>query len=65
MAPVWAGPPAPPFNSMVKRLPAGTEVEVLLVSSSGQSDKSSAKVCALLMNQGCTVTAQRDIRSHQ
>ena len=65
MAPVWAGHPAPPFNSMVKLLPAGTEVEVLLVSSSGQSDKSSAKVRALLMNQGCTVTAQRDIRSHQ
>ena len=65
MAPVWAGHPAPPFNSAVKLLPAGTEVEVLLVSSSGQSDKSTAKVRALLMNRGCTITAQRDIRSHQ
>ncbi|HIV95986.1 MAG TPA: hypothetical protein H9745_00220 [Candidatus Agathobaculum stercoravium] len=65
MAPVWAGHPAPPFNSMARLLPAGAEAEVLLVSSSGNSSKSRAKVRALIQNQGCTLTAQRDIRSHQ
>lgn len=32
MAPVWAGYPAPVFNSAVELLPPGTEVEVILVS---------------------------------
>lgn len=44
MAPVWAGYPAPPFNSAVELLPPGTEVEVILVSGSGNSEKSRAKV---------------------
>lgn len=65
MAPVWAGFPAPPFNSMVSQLPDGTEVEVLLVSASGSSDKSHDKVRALIRERGCKVVAQRDIRSHQ
>ena len=39
MAPVWAGYPAPPFNSAVELLPPGTEVEVILVSGSGNSEK--------------------------
>ena len=37
MAPVWAGYPAPVFNSAVELLPPGTEVEVILVSGSGNS----------------------------
>lgn len=65
MAPVWAGFPAPPFNTMVNLLPSGKEVEVLLVSASGNSDKSHDKVRALIHSKGCKVVAQRDIRSHQ
>ena len=38
MAPVWAGYPAPVFNSAVELVPPGTEVEVILVSGSGSSD---------------------------
>lgn len=64
MAPVWAGHPAPPFNSMVQALPVGAEVEVLLVSASG-TNKSRDKVRALIEHKGCTVTGLRDIRSHQ
>ena len=64
MAPVWAGHPAPPFNSAVQALPAGAKVEVLLVSASG-TNKSRAKVRALSEGRGCTVTALRDIQSHQ
>lgn len=65
MAPVWAGFPAPPFNTMVSQLPPGAEVEVLLVSASGSSEKSHDKVRALIQSHGCKVVAQRDIRSHQ
>ena len=46
-------------------LPRGAEVEALLVSASGSSEKSRAKVRALLEARGCRVVAQRDIRSHR
>ena len=65
MAPVWAGFPAPPFNTVVNLLPSGKEVEVLLVSASGSSEKSHDKVRTLIRSKGCKVVAQRDIRSHQ
>ena len=60
---VWAGYPAPPFNSAVELLPPGTEVEVILVSGSGNSEKSRAKVRLQIKKRGCTLTAQRDIRA--
>lgn len=63
MAPAWAGYPAPPFNSAVELLPPGTEVEVILVSGSGNSEKSRAKVRLQIKKRGCTLTAQRDIRA--
>ena len=65
MAPVWPGFPAPPVNTLVNLLPSGKEVEVLLVSASGSSDKSHDKVRALIRSKGCKVVTQRDIRSHQ
>ncbi|NLV58395.1 MAG: hypothetical protein GXY67_06455 [Clostridiales bacterium] len=36
-APVWAGMPAPAYNSLVNALHSGQEVEVVLVSGSGES----------------------------
>ncbi len=35
MSPVWGGYPAPAFNAMVRELPAGREVRVILTSDSG------------------------------
>lgn len=35
MSPIWGGYPAPPFNSMVKELPAGKQVEIVLTSDTG------------------------------
>ena len=57
------GYPAPPFNSAVELLPPGTEVEVILVSGSGNSEKSRAKVRLQIKKRGCTLTAQHDIRA--
>ena len=39
MAPIWAGHPAPAFNSLVVQLPKGTKVELHMVSGSGESNK--------------------------
>lgn len=36
--PVWASNPAPPFNSVIKLLPQGAEVEVFCVSAGGKSN---------------------------
>ena len=49
MAPVWAGYPAPVFNSAVELLPP--------------SEKGKAKVRLQSKKRGCTLTAQRDIRA--
>ncbi|NCA66486.1 MAG: hypothetical protein EOM87_00320, partial [Clostridia bacterium] len=59
-APVWASFPAPAFNSIVDALPAAKEVEVYLVSGSGNSG-SRAKVTAKIEKQGCMVTGYTDI----
>lgn len=61
MAPVWAGYPAPPFNSAVELLPPGTEVEVILVSGSGNSEKSRAKVRLQIKN--AAVRSRRSVTS--
>ena len=63
MAPVWAGYPAPPFNSAVELLPPGTEVEVILVSGSGNSEKSRAKVRLQIKN--AAVRSRRSVTSGQ
>lgn len=65
MAPIWAGFPAPPFNTVIGLLPKGCAVEVLLVSASGDSSKSADKVRAQIENAGCRLVARRDIRSHK
>ncbi|MBR0135058.1 MAG: hypothetical protein IJM18_02560 [Clostridia bacterium] len=37
MCPVWGGMPAPAFNAMLKELPSGKTVDVLLTSDSGKA----------------------------
>jgi len=54
LAPVWAGNPAPAFNSVFEKLPEGKVITLKMVSMSGKSDckarlesKIKAKNCAL------------------
>lgn len=61
MAPIWASHPAPPFNNIIRALPAGTEVELRLCSSGGESAKE--KVVAWVEAQGCTVESYTDIKT--
>ena len=37
MCPVWGGYPAPAFNTIVRELPVGREVEIYLTSDSGKA----------------------------
>jgi DhnA family fructose-bisphosphate aldolase class Ia len=63
-SPVWAGMPTPAFNSIVKMLPAGKEVEIHLVSGGGSTEaEAHAKVTALVEKSGSKVVAFKDILS--
>ena len=61
--PVWAGYPAPVFNSIVERLPAGKEVEIFLCSGGSGTEKSEQGTRLLVEKKGCTVISYRDINT--
>jgi len=63
-SPVWAGFPAPAFNAMVKLLPKGKNVQVVLVSGhgSGATKKSSDGTRKEIMHQGCQVVAYKEFK---
>ena len=60
--PVWAGMPAPAFNALVPALRGGQEVEVFLVSGSGDS-KAEDKVRAQLEARGVKVTGISNVKA--
>jgi hypothetical protein len=54
--------PAPAFNSIVKMLPAGKDVEIHLVSGGGSTEaEAHEKVIALVEKSGSKVVAFKDI----
>jgi len=61
--PIWASHPAPAFNAIVKMLPSGKEVELFFCSSGGDSAASAEETKELIVKQGCTVTAYRDVQT--
>jgi NAD(P)H-dependent FMN reductase len=61
-APVWAGMPAPAFNSLAAQLRSGQEVEVVLVSGSGGS-KAGPRVRRQLEGRGVKVAAITDAKA--
>ncbi len=61
--PVWAGNPAPAFNSIVKRLPAGKEVEVFLCSGGSGTAKSEQGTKEMIEKKGCIVVSYRDVHT--
>lgn len=62
-APIWAGYPAPAFNSMVKLLPGNKEVELFFCSGGGDTSASRAGTVKLVEDMGCTVVSYRDLRT--
>jgi len=63
MAPVWWGYPVAAFNSMVKALPEGKVVELVLVSGGGGTKKSAAKVKHHVEKTGCTIESYTDLKA--
>lgn len=63
MAPIWAGYPAPVFNAIISSLMRGTNVDILLVSASGDSSKSKGKVLEFIEQYGLKVGAYLDIKA--
>lgn len=62
VAPVWAGFPAPAFNSIADMIPAGKNVEVVLTSDSGDTSRNEDKIVSALERRGLIVTHYADIK---
>jgi len=60
IAPIWAGNPAPAFNSMIDNLSAKKSVELYLISGSGNSNKD--KISSYVENKGFKIFAYHDIK---
>ncbi|MGI6361037.1 MAG: flavodoxin family protein [Bacillota bacterium] len=61
-APVWAGYPAPAFNSIINMLPANKEIEIALTSSSGKSS-CREKVNLQIEDKNCHIKDWLDIKT--
>lgn len=60
-SPVWAGYPAPAFNSILEMLPAGKKIELFLCSGGGDTSKSRQGTIEWAESKGCTVLSYRDV----
>lgn len=60
--PVWAGFPAPAFNSVIRGIEAGKRLSVLLLSDSGDSSKSTEKVRQLVESGGLVFEGCKDVK---
>ena len=62
MGPIWAAHPVSPINSIIECLPAGKDVELIMVSGGGGSQKSAEATKALVVQRGCIVANYIDVR---
>ena len=62
-APIWAGFPAPAFNSMAELVPCGSCVDVIVTSGSGDSSKSKESTLKYLADLGLRVENYTDINT--
>jgi hypothetical protein len=63
VAPVWAGYPAPAFNSMVNLLPSEKEVEVYLSSGGGETPKSQEGTKQMILDKKCKLLGYHDLKA--
>ncbi|MGI6153047.1 MAG: flavodoxin family protein [Christensenellaceae bacterium] len=63
LAPIWAGHPAPPMNNMLEMIPAGKDVEVMLVSGGGTSGNSIQWITDTLKERGAGNVVAVDVKS--
>jgi len=62
-APIWAGSPAPQINNVFDLLPKGSDIELHMISGSGESSKD--KICEWLKGKGLNVTKYIDKKSKE
>jgi len=62
IAPIWAGNPAPAFNSMIDNLSAKKSVELYLISGSGNSNKD--KISSFVESKGFKIFDYHDIKQN-
>ncbi|MDR0974701.1 MAG: hypothetical protein LBL80_03300 [Ruminococcus sp.] len=60
--PVWAGHPAPPFNSLLEALPKGSSVELYLCSGGGETT-TSEKTKAFCESFDIKLNGYKDIKA--
>jgi flavodoxin len=63
MAPVWAGHPAPAFNSALALVPKDKTIHIVLCSGGGETPKSKQTTLDLLKEQGYTLASYEDVRT--
>ena len=63
MSPVWAHHPAPAVYTAISRLPAGRQVEMVMVSANSGSQNSSKSTIALVEARGCKVVDYTDLKA--
>lgn len=63
VGPIWASNPAPPLNTALDKIPAKKDVELFLLSSSGQSNKQ--QIVDRVTARGLQVTAYTDVKSSE
>ena len=63
LAPVWAGHPAPAFNSALALVPKDKTIHIVLCSGGGETPKSKQPTLDLLKEQGYTVASYEDVRT--
>lgn len=61
MAPVWANYAAPAVNHVFDMLPTGKEVELVMVSRTGKSNKD--KIQSQVWGHGCKVVGYQDVKA--
>ena len=61
LTPVWAGNPAPPFNTVLALLPPEKNISIKMVSMSGKSE-CRARLEEVVKARGCTLVGFEDIK---
>lgn len=63
LCPLWAGHLAPPANNIIEALPPRKDVDLFVVSASGDSSGSKQKTIARLKEKGCASVKYQDVKA--
>ncbi|MEA5060364.1 hypothetical protein SDC9_114170 [bioreactor metagenome] len=59
--PIWAGYPAPAFNSIIDALPSGKDIELFFCSGGGGTPKSRQGTEEMIKSKDCKLLSYRDV----